>query len=242
MERILERAGKPAELVQVLDQHTKHAANPDEKLAILRRIADIMRGPLQDPPGAAQRLEEVVRMDPDDGKALGTLVEIYAALEPLRGPGARPGPAGRTRRRRSGAAGRVPAAAGPAGGRPAARARTGAPHLGAAAGSDAQRHRGAGVAGAHLQQPGRLAVAGPDHGAADAAGREPGPGRRHRPAARRDLRREAPRHRRRPRWRWSSWSPRSIRATSSPTSACATTTRPTRTGRASSRSPSGSCS
>ena len=80
MERILERAGKPAELVQILDQHTKHAANPDEKLAILRRIADIMRGPLQDPPGAAQRLEEVVRMDQDDGKALGTLVEIYAGL------------------------------------------------------------------------------------------------------------------------------------------------------------------
>jgi tetratricopeptide (TPR) repeat protein len=80
LERILERAGKPLELVQVLDQHTKHAANPDEKLAILRRIADIMRGPLQDPPGAAQRLEEVVRMDQDDAKALGTLVDIYASL------------------------------------------------------------------------------------------------------------------------------------------------------------------
>jgi tetratricopeptide (TPR) repeat protein len=80
LERILERAGKPAELVQVLDQHTKHAANPDEKLAMLRRIADIMRGPLQDPGGAAVRLEEVVRLDQDDAKALGTLVEIYAAL------------------------------------------------------------------------------------------------------------------------------------------------------------------
>jgi len=80
LERILERAGKPAELVLVLDQHAKHAANPDEKLALLRRVADIMRGPLQDPPGAAARLEEVVRMDPDDGKALGMLVEIYAGL------------------------------------------------------------------------------------------------------------------------------------------------------------------
>src|SRR5262245_24494689 len=80
LERILERAGKPAELVAVLDQHTKHAANPDEKLAMLRRIADIMRGPLQDPTGAAVRLEEVVRMDPDDGKALGMLVEIYASV------------------------------------------------------------------------------------------------------------------------------------------------------------------
>ncbi len=80
LERILERAGNPQELVRVLDQHTKHAANPDEKLAILRRIADIMRGPLQDPGGAASRLEEVVRLDPDDSKALGTLVEVYSAL------------------------------------------------------------------------------------------------------------------------------------------------------------------
>src|SRR5262245_33875391 len=80
LERILEKAGKPADLVRVLDQHTKHAANPDEKLAMLRRIADIMRGPLQDPTGAAVRLEEVVRMDPDDGKALGMLVEIYASV------------------------------------------------------------------------------------------------------------------------------------------------------------------
>jgi tetratricopeptide (TPR) repeat protein len=80
LERILERAGQPVELVRVLDQHTKHAANPDEKLQILRRIADILRGPLNDPPGAALRLEEVVRLDPDDAKALGVLVEVYAAL------------------------------------------------------------------------------------------------------------------------------------------------------------------
>ena len=80
LERILERADLPAELVRVLDQHTSHAANPDEKLQILHRMADILRGPLQDPAGAAARLEEVVRLDPDDGKALDTLVEIYTAL------------------------------------------------------------------------------------------------------------------------------------------------------------------
>ena len=51
LERILERAGQPADLVRVLDQHTKHAANPDEKLQILHRIAEILRGPLQDPAG-----------------------------------------------------------------------------------------------------------------------------------------------------------------------------------------------
>jgi tetratricopeptide (TPR) repeat protein len=80
LERILERAGQPADLVRVLDQHTKHAANPDEKLQILHRMAEILRGPLQDPAGAATRLEEIVRLDPDDGKALATLVQIYAGL------------------------------------------------------------------------------------------------------------------------------------------------------------------
>jgi tetratricopeptide (TPR) repeat protein len=80
LERILERAGLPAELVRVLDQHTKHAANPDEKIQILHRIAAIQLGTLKDPAGAAERLEAVVHLDPDDGKALDTLGEIYGAL------------------------------------------------------------------------------------------------------------------------------------------------------------------
>jgi tetratricopeptide (TPR) repeat protein len=80
LEHILEKAGNHADLVQVLEQHAKHAANPDEKGAIFRRIADIMRGVLKDPAGAAARLEEVVRLDPDDGQALDTLMEIYTSL------------------------------------------------------------------------------------------------------------------------------------------------------------------
>jgi tetratricopeptide (TPR) repeat protein len=80
LEHILEKAGNHADLVQVLEQHAKHAANPDEKSAIFRRIADIMRGVLKDPAGAAARLEEVVRLDPDDGQALDVLTEIYTAL------------------------------------------------------------------------------------------------------------------------------------------------------------------
>ena len=242
LERILERAGKPAELVQVLDQHTKHAANPDEKLAILRRIADIMRGPLQDPPGAAAAPGRSRPDGPGRRERARTLVEIYAGLNryedlarvlDLQVERVVADPAQQAEYLRQLARlveGQL------------RELRTGAAHLGAAAGPAAQRRRGAGVAGAHLQQPGRLAIAGADHGAADAAGREPEPGRRHRPAARANLRREARTTPTRRRWRSSSSSPRSIRATSSPTSACAATTRPTRTGRASSRSPSGSCS
>ncbi len=80
LERILERAGQPADLVRVLDLHAKHAANPDEKLQLFRRIAEILYTKLQDPTGAATRLEEVVHLDPDDAKALAGLTQIYVAL------------------------------------------------------------------------------------------------------------------------------------------------------------------
>ena len=80
LERILERADLPPNLVKVLEQHTKHAANPDEKI----RIFTGSRSPaatLKDPAAAAARYEEVVHLDPDDGKALDTLGEIYTALQ-----------------------------------------------------------------------------------------------------------------------------------------------------------------
>ncbi len=80
LERILERAGQPADLVRVLELHAHHAANPDEKLQLYRRIAEILYSKLQDPTGAAARLEEVVRLDPDDAKALAGLEQIYTAL------------------------------------------------------------------------------------------------------------------------------------------------------------------
>jgi golgin subfamily B member 1 len=79
-ERILDRAGQPADLVHVLDMHAKHAANPDEKLQLYRRIAEILYTKLQDPTGAATRLEEVARLDPDDAKALAGLRQIYETL------------------------------------------------------------------------------------------------------------------------------------------------------------------
>ena len=226
----------------MLDQHTKHAANPDEKLQILRRIADIMRGPLQDPAGAAQRLEEVVRMDQDDGKALGTLVEIYAALNryedlarvlDLQVERVVADPAQQAEYLRQ-----------------LARLVEGQLHeLGRA------RHTWEQLLDLMPNDTEALAsLARIFNSQADwqslvrimerqmPLAREPEPGRRHRPAARRRSSAKSSTTPTRPRWRWSSWSPRSIRATSSPTSACATTTRPTRTGRASSRSPSGSCS
>ena len=189
----------------MLDQHAKHAANPDEKLQILRRIADIMRGTLQDPAGAAERLEEVVRLDPDDGKALGTLGEIYAALGPPRGPGARAGPAGRARRRRSGAAGRVPAAAGPAGRRASCTSSRGRAQPGSSCSDLLPTDTEALESLARIfNSRGGLAVAGPDPGAADAAGRGAGPGRRLGAAARRRSSTRSCTTPTPPRGRWSS--------------------------------------
>ncbi|HEV3030548.1 MAG TPA: tetratricopeptide repeat protein [Polyangia bacterium] len=80
LESILERAGDPRKLAIVLDQHVKHAASSDEKVQLVARIAEIHQGPLQDPVGAAARWEEVVRLDPDDARALAALEALYVTL------------------------------------------------------------------------------------------------------------------------------------------------------------------
>jgi tetratricopeptide (TPR) repeat protein len=81
LEGMLDRSGDARRLVQVLDQHTKYAANPDEKIQLIRRMAELQQGKLEDLPGAAARWEEVVRLDPDDAKALEALTDIYTTLE-----------------------------------------------------------------------------------------------------------------------------------------------------------------
>jgi tetratricopeptide (TPR) repeat protein len=81
LEGILERAGDARKLAVVLDQHVKHAAGPDEKIQLVTRIAELHQGPLQDAAGAALRWEDVVRLDPDDARALEALEGLYAALE-----------------------------------------------------------------------------------------------------------------------------------------------------------------
>src|SRR4029079_8098962 len=52
----------------------------DEKVQLVVRLAELLQGPLQDQPGAAERWEEVVRLDPDDGRALEALTALYTAL------------------------------------------------------------------------------------------------------------------------------------------------------------------
>jgi tetratricopeptide (TPR) repeat protein len=81
LEGLLERAGDFRRLADVLEQHTKYAANPDEKVQLTRRTAELLHGKLQDLPAAAERWEEVIRLDADDAKGLETLAGIYTSLE-----------------------------------------------------------------------------------------------------------------------------------------------------------------
>jgi golgin subfamily B member 1 len=80
LEGILERAGDARKLAAVLEQHVKHAGSPDEKVQLVSRVAELHEGPLKDPEGAALRWEEVVRLDPDDARALAALEALYASL------------------------------------------------------------------------------------------------------------------------------------------------------------------
>ena len=77
---VLERAGDAGKLVPVLEQHARYAASPDEKVQLVARLAELLQGPLQNPAAAAERWEEVARLDPTDARALESLSALYLAL------------------------------------------------------------------------------------------------------------------------------------------------------------------
>ncbi|HXI59903.1 MAG TPA: hypothetical protein VNO55_27740, partial [Polyangia bacterium] len=83
LEGILERAGDYARLVDVLDQHAAVASNTDEKVPLVRQMAEIYQTKLNDLPHAAERWEEVARRDPGDVRALEALTTIYTESERL---------------------------------------------------------------------------------------------------------------------------------------------------------------
>ncbi len=197
LERILERAGQPADLVRVLELHAHHAANPDEKLQLYRRIAEILYSKLQDPDrrGGAAGGGRSPRSRRRQG-AGRPRADLHRARAPRgSGPGARHGGGAGDRRR--GGAGGVPAAAGAVDRRVAQQRSPGAKGLGAAVGSFADRHRGAGGPGPALHRRAGLADAGQDPRAPGAAGDGAGTIGRAGARAGADLRGEAARRRRR---------------------------------------------
>ena len=81
LEDVLLRAEDYSGLVQTLDYHAQHTTTSDERIQILTQAAEVLSTHLSDAAGAAERWEEIVRADPDDGRALDALTEIYATLE-----------------------------------------------------------------------------------------------------------------------------------------------------------------
>ena len=83
LEGILERGSDHARLVEVLGQHAAVTSNTDEKVPLVRQMAEIYQNKLGDLQSAAQRWEEVARLDPGDVSALQALATIYTESEKL---------------------------------------------------------------------------------------------------------------------------------------------------------------
>ncbi len=173
LEGILERSGEHARLCEVLEQHAAVASNTDEKVPLVRQMAEIYQLKLNDLPRAAERWEEVARLDPGDTRALEALTSIYTESEKL------------TELARIGPAGSLPAPAGAAvRGTPERRAARPA-LLGDAGRAGSRRRRGAGGAGVHLRERRRVRIADPHPGPPGDAGQGARAGGGAGPAARR---------------------------------------------------------
>ncbi|HVR64296.1 MAG TPA: tetratricopeptide repeat protein [Polyangia bacterium] len=83
LEGILERAGDHARLCEVLEQHAAVASNTDEKVPLVRQMAEIYQLKLANLPRAAELWEEVASLDPGDTRALEALTAIYTESERL---------------------------------------------------------------------------------------------------------------------------------------------------------------
>ena len=81
LEGILERSDDMGRLVQTLEYHTRYAATVEEKIQIVRRIAEILQTRVGDLAAAAERWEQVARLSPDEGEALDVLAGLYQQLD-----------------------------------------------------------------------------------------------------------------------------------------------------------------
>jgi golgin subfamily B member 1 len=80
LEAVLERSDDKARLVQTLEYHTRYVATAEEKVSIIRRIADLLHNHLGEVERATGYWEQLVRLAPGDGAALDALAEAYDKL------------------------------------------------------------------------------------------------------------------------------------------------------------------
>ena len=69
-EAILERSGDKARLVKMLEYHLRYAGSANEKLYIIKRIADLLQNHLGDYAKAVPYWEKVVKHVPGDVQAI----------------------------------------------------------------------------------------------------------------------------------------------------------------------------
>lgn len=73
-----ERADDKPNLAQVIEERAQHAAGSEERIALLRRAAELVQQHLGDATRAIALWQEVLRQAPEDAGALAALAELFA--------------------------------------------------------------------------------------------------------------------------------------------------------------------
>jgi tetratricopeptide (TPR) repeat protein len=77
LERLLKTGERWADIIERLETEAARAETPEDKIDLLRKIADMHRVRREDPAAAADTLRRILELKPDDGEALKNLDEIY---------------------------------------------------------------------------------------------------------------------------------------------------------------------
>ncbi|HEX3902026.1 MAG TPA: tetratricopeptide repeat protein [Polyangia bacterium] len=77
LERLLAGAGRPSELVEVLERHLEMAVDGDERKVIAKRIAVLYEDALKESERAVRAWETVLEIDPNEGEALESLAQLH---------------------------------------------------------------------------------------------------------------------------------------------------------------------
>ncbi|MFB6262602.1 MAG: tetratricopeptide repeat protein [Bradymonadaceae bacterium] len=77
LERLYDRVDAPFDLVDTLQQHVEVTDDPDRKVELLNRVAEVQREEIDDPYAAIEALEESLSIDGDQPASLLALAELH---------------------------------------------------------------------------------------------------------------------------------------------------------------------
>ena len=75
--RVLRESGRLEEVVAIYERDLAFVKDREQRVAMLRRIAELWERDLHDPPAALSALERLAALDPDDSTTLRALYRIY---------------------------------------------------------------------------------------------------------------------------------------------------------------------